>query len=43
MTANAFEDDKQNAIAAGMDAHISKPVEVKKLLNTLAEVVNKTE
>lgn len=43
MTANAFEDDKQNAIAAGMNAHISKPVEVKKLLNTLAEVVNKTE
>lgn len=28
MTANAFSDDIQNSIAAGMDAHISKPIDV---------------
>ena len=35
MTANAFEEDKKNAFDAGMNAHISKPIDVKKLLDTL--------
>lgn len=35
MTANAFEEDKQNALAAGMDAHIAKPIEIPKLMETL--------
>lgn len=39
MTANAFEEDRQNAFAAGMNGHIAKPIEVSKLLNTLAEVL----
>lgn len=39
MTANAFDEDKRNAYAAGMNAHISKPIEVEKLLNTLAEII----
>ncbi len=37
MTANAFEEDKAEALAAGMDAHIAKPVEVSVLMETLAK------
>ena len=36
MTANAFEEDKRNAFAAGMNAHIAKPFRVEELLSTLA-------
>ena len=32
MTANAFEEDKREAIAAGMNGHIAKPIQVDKLL-----------
>lgn len=39
MTANAFEEDRQNAFAAGMNGHLSKPIEVPKLLQVLAEIV----
>lgn len=39
MTANAFDDDRQLAIAAGMNAHLSKPVEVTKLLEALLDVI----
>ena len=35
MTANAFSDDVQNSIAAGMDAHISKPIDVAILEKTM--------
>ena len=35
MTANAFSDDIQNSIAAGMDAHISKPIDVVVLEKTM--------
>lgn len=37
MTANAFEEDKQNAYAAGMNAHLAKPVDLQKMTETLAE------
>ncbi len=37
MTANAFEEDKQRAFAAGMDGHIAKPIDVEKLLGKLSE------
>lgn len=35
MTANAFEEDRQNALAAGMNAHLAKPIDIDKLVNTL--------
>ena len=35
MTANAFEEDKRKAIAAGMNGHIAKPIQIDKLLSTL--------
>ena len=41
MTANAFEEDKKDAFAAGMNGHIAKPIQVDKLLSTLAEVWGK--
>ena len=36
MTANAFEEDRRDALAAGMDDHLAKPIEVKQLFDTLA-------
>ena len=35
MTANAFSEDVQKSYEAGMDAHLSKPVELKELEQTL--------
>ena len=39
MTANAFEEDKQKAIRAGMNAHIAKPIEAGRLMETLAHIL----
>ena len=39
MTANAFEEDRQNALKAGMDGHIAKPLDIPHLLQVLAEVL----
>ena len=35
MTANAFEEDKKNALDAGMNGHLAKPIEVQKLIQML--------
>ena len=43
MTANAFEEDKREALAAGMNGHIAKPIQVDKLLSILAEVIIQQE
>ena len=43
MTANAFEEDKRDAIAAGMNGHIAKPIQVDKLLSMLAEIMRQQE
>ena len=43
MTANAFEEDKRDAIAAGMNGHIAKPIHVDKLLSMLAEIIRQQE
>jgi CheY-like chemotaxis protein len=39
MTANAFEEDQKKAMDAGMNAHIAKPVDVEKLLDTLERIL----
>lgn len=39
MTANAFDEDKQKALEAGMDAHIAKPIDTKILFQTLEKVL----
>ncbi len=39
MSANAFEEDKQEAMKCGMNGHISKPIDVKTLLETLDSII----
>ncbi len=39
MTANAFTEDIQTAMKAGMNSHISKPIDVNKMIETLNEVL----
>ena len=41
MTANAFEEDRQNALAAGMNGHIAKPLDVPHLLRVLTDALKK--
>ena len=43
MTANAFEEDKRDAIAAGMNGHIAKPIQVDNMLSILAEIIRQQE
>lgn len=39
MTANAFEEDKQEALRCGMNGHIAKPIDIQILIETLDEVL----
>ena len=39
MTANAFEDDRKNALRAGMNGHIAKPLDIQKLFQVLSELL----
>lgn len=39
MTANAFEEDRQKAIDFGMNGHLAKPIDVNKLMETLADLL----
>jgi signal transduction histidine kinase/ABC-type amino acid transport substrate-binding protein/ActR/RegA family two-component response regulator len=43
MTANAFEEDKRDAIRAGMDGHLAKPVDARELCKTLMGIFNCSE
>ena len=43
MTANAFEEDKRDAIAAGMNGHIAKPIQVDNLLSILSGIIRQQE
>lgn len=39
MTANAFEEDKRKSFEAGMNGHLSKPIEIPKLMEILASIL----
>lgn len=39
MTANAFENDRQNAFKAGMNGHIAKPIDAAKVRETLTDLL----
>ena len=41
VTADAFEEDRQKALDAGMNGHVTKPIEIPKLLETLAKILKK--
>ncbi len=40
MTANAFEEDKQQALASGMNGHIAKPIDINKLFEAMDKVLD---
>ena len=40
MTANAFEEDKKEALKAGMNGHIAKPIDIPVLMEVLQEILN---
>lgn len=40
MSANAFEEDKQQSLTCGMNAHIAKPIDVKILFDTLGKIIS---
>ena len=39
LTANAFDEDVQRSMQAGLDAHLSKPVEPENLFQTLESLI----
>ena len=43
MTANAYDQDKRKSIEAGMNDHISKPINVTVLYQTLSSFINQTK
>ena len=43
MTANAFEEDKKDAITAGMNGYIAKPIHIDNLLSIMSEIIRKQE
>ncbi len=43
LSANAYDSDKRESIAAGMDAHLTKPLDVNELVNTLAEILGSSK
>ncbi len=40
MTANAFEEDKREALKSGMNGHLAKPIDVEKLFKLLKKVLS---
>ncbi len=40
VTANAFESDRRQVLEAGMDAYISKPIDVEKLYEELRNIMS---
>ena len=43
LTANSFDEDVQLSLQAGMNAHLSKPVEADTLIRTLGELIYEAE
>lgn len=43
LTANAFDEDVQLSMQAGMNAHLSKPVETEQLIRVLGELIYEAE
>ena len=43
LTANAFDEDVQLSLQAGMNAHLTKPVEAEHLFQTLGELIFEAE
>lgn len=41
MTANAFAGCEERSLAAGMDAHISKPLDAEKLIQVISDICKK--
>jgi len=41
LSANNFPEDVEKSLAAGMNAHLAKPIDIKKLFGTLREVLTK--
>ncbi len=41
MTANAFTEDIQTSLKAGMNAHLSKPIVIKDVIKTISDVLKK--
>lgn len=41
MTVNAFAEDVQESLEAGMNGHIAKPVDMKLLYNTISNMMKK--
>ena len=41
MTANAFEEDRQKALESGMNAHVSKPVDMNMLFKVMTQILKK--
>lgn len=41
MTANAFPEDIEKSLEAGMDGHIAKPPDAKKMFRAIAETLDK--
>lgn len=41
LTANAFEEDRQDCLEAGMSEHVAKPIEIQSLLQTIESVLKK--
>jgi CheY-like chemotaxis protein len=39
MTANAFDEDVQNSLQSGMNAHLTKPIEPDKLYSELRSLL----
>ena len=40
MTANAFEEDRKEALKSGMNGHIAKPIDIEVLFDTMGKILS---